>query len=273
MAQANVAREPSMEEILASIRKIIESNDPVEDQCEPSEGPNAEASDQPQSDTFRRPLSLLNSISEAAGEDEPAEQTGQSAEDDMSKEPTLHPGTPFFATPLRTGPADEESTDEKAEDTGIDDAAASGTAAEKPVSLARLAAELAEERAEHGFANVEAPNPVSSGVVVLPAANDRLDDREAPSAQEDNAEHSTERFGAERHVDERRALMSQDAGSRVATSFGNLNHAVSSGPARSFDEIAEDMLRPMLQEWLDDNLPTLVERLVREEIERVARGG
>ena len=42
--------------------------------------------------------------------------------------------------------------------------------------------------------------------------------------------------------------------------------------AARFDEIAEDMLRPMLQEWLDDNLPTLVERLVREEIERVARG-
>ncbi|MBZ9917266.1 DUF2497 domain-containing protein, partial [Mesorhizobium sp. BR1-1-7] len=29
---------------------------------------------------------------------------------------------------------------------------------------------------------------------------------------------------------------------------------------------------PMLQDWLDNNLPTLVERLVREEIERVARG-
>jgi hypothetical protein len=32
------------------------------------------------------------------------------------------------------------------------------------------------------------------------------------------------------------------------------------------------MLRPMLTQWLDDNLPTLVERLVREEIERVSRG-
>ncbi len=28
-------------------------------------------------------------------------------------------------------------------------------------------------------------------------------------------------------------------------------------------------MRPMLQEWLDNNLPTLVEKLVREEIERV----
>jgi cell pole-organizing protein PopZ len=33
------------------------------------------------------------------------------------------------------------------------------------------------------------------------------------------------------------------------------------------------MLRPMLRVWLDDNLPTIVERLVRAEIERVARGG
>ncbi|TIO67154.1 MAG: DUF2497 domain-containing protein, partial [Mesorhizobium sp.] len=41
---------------------------------------------------------------------------------------------------------------------------------------------------------------------------------------------------------------------------------------KSFDEMAEEMLRPMLQDWLDNNLPTLVERLVREEIERVARG-
>jgi hypothetical protein len=33
------------------------------------------------------------------------------------------------------------------------------------------------------------------------------------------------------------------------------------------------MLRPMIKTWLDDNLPALVERLVRIEIQRVARGG
>jgi len=32
------------------------------------------------------------------------------------------------------------------------------------------------------------------------------------------------------------------------------------------------MLRPMLKGWLDDNLPAMVERLVRAEIERVSRG-
>jgi uncharacterized protein len=36
--------------------------------------------------------------------------------------------------------------------------------------------------------------------------------------------------------------------------------------------MVRDMLRPMVKTWLDDNLPTLVERLVREEIQRVARG-
>lgn len=42
---------------------------------------------------------------------------------------------------------------------------------------------------------------------------------------------------------------------------------------RSIDELTRDLLRPMLQSWLDENLPRLVERLVREEIERVARWG
>jgi cell pole-organizing protein PopZ len=33
-----------------------------------------------------------------------------------------------------------------------------------------------------------------------------------------------------------------------------------------------DMLRPMVKAWLDDNLPPMVERLVRDEIQRIARG-
>jgi cell pole-organizing protein PopZ len=41
----------------------------------------------------------------------------------------------------------------------------------------------------------------------------------------------------------------------------------------NMEDLVRDMLRPMLKAWLDDNLPILVERLVRAEIERVARGG
>ena len=42
---------------------------------------------------------------------------------------------------------------------------------------------------------------------------------------------------------------------------------------RSIEQMTQDLLRGMLRQWLDDNLPPLVERLVREEIERVARRG
>ena len=42
--------------------------------------------------------------------------------------------------------------------------------------------------------------------------------------------------------------------------------------ARTLEDLVQDMLRPMLKAWLDDNLPSMVERLVRAEIERVARG-
>jgi len=71
----------------------------------------------------------------------------------------------------------------------------------------------------------------------------------------------------------RTGILSDAASRQVAASFGELSDAFSASRRRSFDEIAEEMLRPMLQDWLDNNLPTLVERLVREEIERVARGG
>ena len=44
----------------------------------------------------------------------------------------------------------------------------------------------------------------------------------------------------------------------------------SSGGARTLEEIARESLRPLLQAWLDEHLPALVERLVREEIARVS---
>lgn len=40
-----------------------------------------------------------------------------------------------------------------------------------------------------------------------------------------------------------------------------------------FEAMTREMLQPMLKQWLDANLPALVEKLVREEMERVARRG
>jgi uncharacterized protein len=41
------------------------------------------------------------------------------------------------------------------------------------------------------------------------------------------------------------------------------------GADRTLEDIVREMLRPLLQSWLDENLPGIVERLVREEIARV----
>jgi uncharacterized protein len=42
---------------------------------------------------------------------------------------------------------------------------------------------------------------------------------------------------------------------------------------RSIEDMTQDLLKGMLRSWLDAHLPSLVEKLVREEIERVARRG
>ena len=68
-------------------------------------------------------------------------------------------------------------------------------------------------------------------------------------------------------------IISERAERQVAAAFGELSEAFAARAQKTFDEMAEDMMRPMLRDWLDNNLPVLVERLVREEIERVARGG
>jgi cell pole-organizing protein PopZ len=67
-------------------------------------------------------------------------------------------------------------------------------------------------------------------------------------------------------------LLSGAAFAAVDTAFGSLAQSVLVNNARTLEDLVRDMLRPMLKTWLDDNLPGLVERLVRAEIERVSRG-
>ena len=69
------------------------------------------------------------------------------------------------------------------------------------------------------------------------------------------------------------ALISDQTGAAVQSAFGVLANTVLSNNARTLEDLVKDMLKPMLKTWLDDNLPAMVERLVRAEIERVARGG
>lgn len=67
-------------------------------------------------------------------------------------------------------------------------------------------------------------------------------------------------------------LISSSTSAAVDSAFNTLAQTVLVQNARTLEDLVREMLRPLLKTWLDDNLPELVERLVRAEIERVSRG-
>lgn len=149
--------------------------------------------------------------------------------------------------------------------------------ARRPTAPETLADDVAE-------AEVRLPEPDNDAATVeLSAFREELRPEPAPSpfagfasapqAAPARVEADAEPYRPAEQQVQRPAIISDHAGRQVAASFGELNDAFAASRRRSFDEIAEEMMRPMLQDWLDNNLPLLVERLVREEIERVARGG
>lgn len=71
------------------------------------------------------------------------------------------------------------------------------------------------------------------------------------------------------------ALVSHASEKNTRRAFDDLSSAILSRATseRDFEDMTRDMLRNYLGRWLDENLPALVEKLVREEIERVARHG
>jgi uncharacterized protein len=67
-------------------------------------------------------------------------------------------------------------------------------------------------------------------------------------------------------------ILSRSTVSAVESAFNSLANTVLSNNARTLEDLVKEMLRPLLKSWLDDNLPGLVERIVKAEIERVSRG-
>jgi cell pole-organizing protein PopZ len=71
-------------------------------------------------------------------------------------------------------------------------------------------------------------------------------------------------------------LMAPETAAAATSLVGNLVRSLSAGRATkvysggpTLEDLVRAELRPLLKEWLDTNLPPLVERLVRTEIERV----
>jgi len=240
MAQASSAqREPSMEEILASIRRIIEDSDQGKKPSDPEQPqrfePSSERGDGAviEVDAFRAELrgrterDLAPHLSAPVSKEDRRPTTlGDVQVKIASEAPPAYQAEPAYAAepPASTGEtmAYQAAPAAEAEETDV------GTASEPTGPDVELdEAELASATAAAQQSSYQAPRP---------------------------------------------AIISEQAGRQVAAAFGELSEAFAASRRKSFDEMAEEMLRPMLQDWLDNNLPVLVERLVREEIERVARG-
>lgn len=71
------------------------------------------------------------------------------------------------------------------------------------------------------------------------------------------------------------SLMSPETITAANSSFNQLADTLMARALgeRSIEDMTQDLLKGMLRSWLDAHLPGLVEKLVREEIERVARRG
>lgn len=66
-------------------------------------------------------------------------------------------------------------------------------------------------------------------------------------------------------------LLSGAADACVADAFSRLGSVLMPTQPQTLEDLMKDLLRPMLKAWLDENLPTLVERLVQAEIDRISR--
>jgi cell pole-organizing protein PopZ len=228
MAQANSAqREPSMEEILASIRRIIEDSDTAKqptDQAAAEDAAPERSGSVIEVETFRADLRASAEAHETRGSDPVAPRTLADVQAEVK-------ATPFS---LLAGEARHDTAAPdlpKAEMSAVEEALA-GTGEDGGLDQDEMIAELSEQ-----LGALKAFEP----------------EQEKPA-------------------EAKPGILSEQAGRQVAAAFGELSDAFSANRRRNFEEMAEEMMRPMLQDWLDNNLPVLVERLVREEIERVARG-
>ena len=223
MSQAAKAQEPSMEEILASIRRIIADDDEGKPAASAPEPPPVPASPQPAA-------AAAPQERRGAAKPPPAVEPKAMSQDDIDS--------------MLAGFDDEQ------EATKVESAAPQKDSAD--------VLELTE-------AMEAKPSPPESHTIDANSGAAFTDALETALRSPADMMSRGEDEGA-------RSLLSHHATAAVTSAFGSLAHTVLVQNAQTLDDLVRDMLRPMLKTWLDDNLPTIVERLVRAEIERVSRG-
>ncbi|SDN83689.1 DUF2497 domain-containing protein [Phyllobacterium sp. OV277] len=270
MAQSSsVAREPSMEEILASIRRIIEESDTTRTD-----------------DVVPTPVNSDVPVQTAAMQVQP--QSYDLADEEVELPPregiaVSHPAPQSFEAPLSRPFSPLQSKLVEREAT-VTESVVQPEVLETPV-IPETSVHEPMDYHGHEAETFEVPEAIIETPVVAPVPYEEPaiepeqikaeEQTFTPEPVEAVSDASEATIGDEVSLDLERALepiLSEATERQVSAAFGDLSFAVQNEQRRSFDEIAQEIMRPLLQDWLDNNLPNLVERLVREEIERVARG-
>ncbi|UFW45297.1 MULTISPECIES: PopZ family protein [Bradyrhizobium] len=255
MTQPAKVTEPSMEEILASIRRIIaddEAKPPPAEAAKPEKAAAPAAPPKPQAMNDIPPSKVA-----------PAKPAAE------------NPAPPPVAKPAPAPPPPAPAADAGPNSQDDIDALLAGLDAATPAPEVRApepepepdVLELTDEMA----VEPTPPPPPPSFRKVEP--RDDLEFAESPPPRPTPApSYAAVDFDAP-PLPPQQPILAQSTVSAVESAFNSLAHTVLSSNARTLEDLVKEMLRPMLKSWLDDNLPGLVERIVKAEIERVSRGG
>ena len=254
MTQPAKVTEPSMEEILASIRRIIaddEAKPPPTEAAKPEKPATPAVSPKPQAMNDIPPSKVAPpkpaaeraapppAAKPAPPPPAPAVDASNSQDDIDALLAGLDAATP--APEVRAPEPEPEPEPDVLELT--DEMAVDPTPPPPPPSFRKV-----EPRDDLEFAESPPPRPA-------PPPSYASVDFDAPP------------------LPPQQPILAQSTVSAVESAFNSLAHTVLSSNARTLEDLVKEMLRPMLKSWLDDNLPGLVERIVKAEIERVSRGG
>jgi hypothetical protein len=248
MTQPAKVQEPSMEEILASIRRII-----ADDEAKPTPPERAPAASVAAAVPARPERPAQAPVARAPADNPPPVAAPAKAATPVP--PALPP------KPAAPAPSVSNSQDDiDALLNGLDEATTPEEI--RPAAPEADVLDLTDEMAlpdppppQAAFRRVEPPDDLEFTERAAKApSREPMFELPSPSPMES------------------RPILSHSTVSAVESAFNSLAHTVLSNNARTLEDLVKEMLRPMLKSWLDDNLPGLVERIVKAEIERVSRG-
>lgn len=265
-------KEPSMDEILSSIRQIIADEDqgsePAAGATDDAAGTEIDLGASLGDEAVEEPITLstdqMLSGSDGAS-DEPDEDEGLlggfNPVSDI-QEPEAQPEVE--AAPLA---APEGLLEDDEEEEALDLASfGSDLVQDSADDLAQAAADEVPDMAADSAADLVVPDDIAFEELeeVVPEALDEPEYAEVPSPDPLPNPDLTGQMADE--------LLAPATNAAVKSTMSKLSALSTITNGVTLDAMVKEMMRPMLKEWLDENLPPMVERVVEREIARIARG-